>query len=171
MALSTKTRVPIKTKDYTIKVIRKKKININFWSSLNKDDDLYYSSVMKYKNRDKHCIYSFFNETASKNCLSFLEQYYKIYNKYPELYGQQFQKYNDTMEVYIEDETLENMRYRCLLNNIGLVGISSFEYIFLEKFLDKKNIFDISINAVDLLENEEIDVITHIDHLNYLLDF
>jgi hypothetical protein len=50
------------------------------------------------------------------------------------------------------------------------MGISSFEYTFYEKYLSQKNVFNISMSAIDLLENESISQIEHIDNLNYLLD-
>jgi hypothetical protein len=63
------------------------------------------------------------------------------------------------------------MKYRCLVNNIGLIGISSFEYTFYDQELNKKNIFDLNISSIDLLSEEKQENNKVIENLNELLDF
>ena len=66
---------------------------------------------------------------------------------------------------------MEGLKKRCLLNGIGLIGISEFEYNFVETFVGAKNIFNLNLSAVDLLQNEECKNFEYIDNLNYLLQF
>jgi hypothetical protein len=147
-------------------VIRKKPfLKQSSWWSLEKENDRYYSSILN----DKRHIYSFLDSGSSKNCLSFLQKYKQVNNRYPEL-NCLLSKEEEQGEIYIEQETIYALRTRCLLNNIGLIGISSFEYTFYEKYLSQKNVFNISMSAIDLLENESVLPIEHIDNLNYLLD-
>jgi hypothetical protein len=45
------------------------------------------------------------------------------------------------------------------------------DYTFIDSFLGQKNVFNLSISAIDLLEDISLDNSEHIEHLNYLLDF
>jgi hypothetical protein len=146
-------------------ILKRKNGNISSWWSPEKENDKYYSSVLD----DKRHIYSFLELKSARNCLSFLQKYKQVNNTYPELHSLLLKKEEDD-EIYTQQETIYSLTTRCLLNNIGLMGISSFEYTFYEKYLSQKNVFNISMSAIDLLENESISQIEHIDNLNYLLD-
>jgi hypothetical protein len=153
-------------KPNVLHVIRKRvNLDVSSWWSSEKENDKYYSSILN----DKRYIYSFFDLQSSKNCLSFLQKYKQVNNTYPELHSL-LKRDDEPGEIYIDTETIYALTTRSLLNNIGLIGISSFDYTFYEKYLSKKNVFNISISAVDLLENESISETEHIDNLNYLLD-
>jgi hypothetical protein len=158
----------VKTKPVpsVLKVIRKHKNDYSWWS-VRTNNDLYYSSIIN----EKHCIYSFLDETASKNCLSFLQKYHKINNKYPDLYNNDLKNLIDRDTIYISSESTVSMKRRCLVNNIGLIGITSFEYTFYEKDPYKKNIFDLSISSIDLLYEEKEEFYEVIENLNELLEF
>ena len=130
--------------------------------------ELYYSRMIN----DKQCIFSFLNVESSKNCLSFLEKYKKIHKKYPcpEQYKNTSPLENE-FACYIDNKPIAVLKNRCLLNNIGLIGINYFDYTFYDNFAGEKNVFNVNISSVDLLTNEKITVEDQIDQLNYLLDF
>jgi len=165
---NTKTELP-----KIIKVIRKKEIfNDSIWWSPKHGKDKFYSSIIN----EKQYIYSFLSATAANKCHSFLKKYKEINGKYPDLNGSQSKLKlskveDDNFIIYIDEEFLEGLKQRCLLNGVGLIGVSNFEYTFIESLLNKKNVFNLSISAVDLLENENINCDKQIDNLNYLLDF
>ena len=75
------------------------------------------------------------------------------------------------ISIYIDYEPTDALIQRCLINGVGLIGISEFEYNFVETFVGAKNIFNLKVSAVDLLENEECKLFEYIDNLNYLLEF
>jgi hypothetical protein len=164
-------------KPKTIKVIRKKEklyskngitTYVPSWWSPKYGHDKYYSSILD----DKQYIYSFLDTTSSENCLSFLLKHKEIYNRYPDLHSSElFRNNEDCDPIYIDTENYSLMAQRCLINNISLIGISNFEYTFYERYLDKKNVFNVNISAVDLLENQILDTTEQVENLNYLLDF
>jgi hypothetical protein len=69
------------------------------------------------------------------------------------------------------DEKLFTLKKKCLINGVGLIGISHFDYNFIDSFFKQKNVFNLSISAVDLLDDISIGKAEQVDHLNYLLDF
>ena len=103
--------------------------------------------------------------------ITFLQKYHKINNKYPDLYNTDLKKIIDKDSIYIDSESTISMKRRCLVNNIGLIGITSFEYTFYDKDPYKKNIFDLSISSIDLLYEEKEQFYEVIENLNELLDF
>jgi len=153
-----------------VKVIRQRYLNEsskNWWDIENNN---YYSSLLY----DKHCIYSFLTHHSAENCLNFLEEYKKKNKFYPGLNPySKLNKINNTTDtsIYIDYERTDALKQRCLINGVGLIGISEFEYNFVKSFVSAKNIFNLHLSAVDLLENEECEIIEHIDNLNYLLEF
>jgi len=155
-----------------VKVIRKKQNNFpeTPWWSPTHDSDRYYSSMLN----DKQYIYSFLTPSSALNCFNFLKKFKEINKRYPDLSDGTKIRVKDTMQnnfdIYMHDETIWAIKDKCLTNNIGLVGITYFDYTFVESFLGQKNVFNLSISAVDLLENETIDKEKQIEHFNYLLD-
>jgi hypothetical protein len=147
----------------TIKVIKSTKKNNNKINSIK-----YYSSLL---NENKQYIYSFTCNEACNRCFQFLKSYKNHYNRYPDLaINSKIKKIKseDNVDIYIGYEILDEFKERCLINNIGLLGINNFEYTYVDNLLNTKNIFDLSISAVDLLENEEIDEQLIINNLNVL---
>ena len=57
-----------------------------------------------------------------------------------------------------------------MLNNIGLLAINEFDYTFVDFFLGRRNVFNLSMSAVDLLEDEKINRAKQVEHYNYLLE-
>lgn len=143
-------------------VIRKKKIPYLSWWANN--SDTYYSSMLD----DNRSIYAFFDNKSATTCLSFINQYKSINNKYP---GESSEGIDDPGELYIETDTVFFLQNKCLLNCLGLTGIKSFDYTYCKTFLDKQNVFNLTVSGIDLLEDHELDYNTQIDHLNYLLEF
>ena len=145
-----------------IKVI-KEKHKASWWKP-QPGHDKFYSSMLD----DKQYIYSFLDSEAAVNCCSFLEKYREVHKRYPTLLESKTVKYNNDpsdYSIYLEDETLESLKIKCLLNGIGLMGITSFKYTCLN------NSFDLNISSINLLESEEVSISEQIDNLNYLLDF
>jgi hypothetical protein len=145
-----------------VKVIRKKDIvKTSIWTIPEPGRDKFYSSILD----DRQYIYSFLNSRSSKNCYTFLKKYKEVNGFYPDLRKNTLKKIDENFIIYIDDEFYEGLKQRCLLNGVGLIGISNFEYTFSE------NIFNLHMSAVDLLKNENINCDQQIDNLNYLLDF
>ena len=162
--LTAKGKLPAK-----VYIIRKKHIvqNYTYWTKPEIEQDTYFSNILE----EKHYVYSFLNPNAVHRCYAFLKKFKEIKGTYPDLYdGLTFNKEKEG-DIYIETDTLYALKYRCLLNNIGLMGLTTFDYTYCETFLGKKDVFNLTISGIDLLEDEKLDYPTQIDHLNYLLDF
>jgi len=166
--LTSKVNIPPK-----VYFIRQKYVaqNYTYWTKSENVPDTYYSNVLE----ERHFIYSFLNKNAVHNCYAFLKKFKEVKGSYPDLYDNNsminLQKAKLNSEIYIDTDTLYSVKYRCLLNNIGLFGITDFDYDYLGTFLNQKDVFNLSVSGIDLLEGEELDYPTKIDHLNYLLDF
>ena len=106
-------------KPQTIKLIKQK----SWWEY---DKEKYYSGMF----RDKHCIYSFFDNSHAENCMRHLN--------------------NDS---FISTEPFESIKNRCLVNGIGLIGITYFGN---------------KISAVDLLEHEKVEIHKVLNNLEIL---
>jgi hypothetical protein len=156
----------------SVKVIRQKELNpeVTNWWSPERAIDKYYSGILN----EKQCVYSFTSQLQADKCKKFLLDYKNINKKYPDLYVSKTlkQAFDDShFDIYVEDESLFLMKRRCLLNNIGLIGITRFDYTFDEIKDNLKNVFTLSISAVDLLENDNFaHKEEYVDNLNFLLD-
>lgn len=150
-----------------VKVIKTHKNNSSSWWSNDPNTDLYYSSLLN----DKHYIYSFLNEESAQNCIRFLNKYKQINNNYPNISMKDklIKNRTDDFEIYIQDESFYSIKYNCMVNSANLAGILYFDYTFVDSFLGKKNVFNLSVSSVDLLENEEYNQHRQITHFNYLL--
>jgi hypothetical protein len=150
----------LKTNGNVVYVIRKKNIpHVSWWRN---NSDKYYSSVLN----DKRSIYAFFDNRSATNCLSFINKYKLINNRYP---SDSLDQNDEPGPLYIETDTIFYLQNSCFLNGIGLTGIKTFEYTYCKTFLDKQNVFNLTVSGLDLLEDHLIDYNTQIDHLNYLL--
>jgi hypothetical protein len=151
-----------------IRIIKQRKNHErSIWCSPGSVDKIYSSMF-----NDKQYIYSFLTPESSKNCFQFLKKYKEVNGHYPDLHGKKYLKdVSDDVSIYIDDENLNVLKKKCLLNNVGLVGISDFSYSYIDSLFGKKNVFNLSISAVDLLDDENVDTDEQIEHLNYLLDF
>jgi hypothetical protein len=161
----TKQKIP-----QYVNVIKQKKIRQHqtSWNSPEHVDKLYSSRI-----NEKVYMYSFLNLETAKKCFEFLKKYKEVNGYYPDLHGKHIKRVKEPIEnyIYIDDENLINLKKSCLLNGVGLIGISNFEYTFIDSLFGQKNIFNLNISAIDLLEHNTLDNSEHIEHLNYLLDF
>ena len=152
-----------------VKVVKQRPVRgqRSIWCSPEYSDKIYSSMF-----NEKQFIYSFLSVESSKRCFQFLKKYNEVNGHYPDLHGKKIIKDNSgETTIYIDDECLFTLKKKCSLNGIGLIGISHFDYTFIDSFLGQKNVFNLSISAIDLLEDVSLDNSEHIEHLNYLLDF
>ena len=166
--LSKRTSIKIPN---VLHVIRKKnrlKSVETYWSNKEIDKDTYYSNVLE----DKLYLYAFLNDRSAQRCYSFLKKYNVINGRYPSTNDRDNpSNFDENNEIYIDTDTCHSLSYKGLLNNIGVMGITTFEYTYCETFLEKKNVFNLTVSGIDLLEDETIDSTTQVNHLNYLLRF
>ena len=153
----------------TTNVIRKKNLirtQKAWWSPVTKEDT-YYSSFID----DTHYIYSFNNLKSAERCFEFVKDYYSQYNRYPDLYDSTNIRQNmyDNDDIFINEEGLESLKYRCMVNNANLLGIDVFDYEFSGSFSKYRKVFSIDISGVDLLENEEFKKERQVKHFEYLI--
>ena len=153
-----------------IKVIRQRKTNLltNWWNSSN-DADTFYSSILN----EKHYVCCFYDHENAEKCTEFLKKYKELNNRYPDLHGNKkaLHYIEQNEELYIDEQTLHFMKSKCVLNNIGLIAITDFDYTYIDLELGRRDIFDVRLSTVDLLDSELLGKDKYIDHLNYLLDF
>jgi hypothetical protein len=156
-----------------VNVIKKKEFlhpQKNWWKIGNPNitDDKYYSSILE----DKHYLYAFTKLSAAERCYEFLNYYRTKNNKYPDLYGENNSDLYEVEpeDIYIESDTAHSLKHRCMVNNIGLLGINEFDYTCLDYYLGKRNVFNLTFSAVDLLEDEVVDYKKQIQHYNNLFE-
>jgi len=122
----------------------------------------YYSSILG----NKHYIYSFQDKKDAMKCMDFLNSHKNLFFKYPSLLKDTVEtnnKYSINSDIYLEQEDLLIVKNMCLVNNIGLINITNFDYTFVLK----KKCFDVNISGTDLLVDEKIpDFKDYIDNLN-----
>ena len=154
-----------------LRVIKKKDPEPSPWWSPYINRDTYYSGVFN----DQQYIYSFFNEHSAERCISFLKHYKKIHGHYPtltksSLHVKRMSNYL-LCNIQSEEETVFSLKERCLTNGIGLIGIVNFDYSFIDSFFGSKNVFNLHLSAINLLEDSEPDLEKQVDNLNFILDF
>jgi len=129
----------------------------------------YYSSLL---GGDKQYIYSFTSKNLSNKCYDFLKSYKLRYNRYPDLnVNSKMKKISNDIDISIEIEILNDFKGYCLINNVGLISIDKFDYTFIDNISKRKDIYNLSISAIDLLENEEVskkDYINNLELIYYL---
>lgn len=158
-----------------ITVIRKRQLTKpqKSWWVQGPHQDRYYSSyILK-----KHYIYSFKNPEVAKKCVKFLNEYKFKYNRYPDLSNDnnKISTNNDEdSEIYIDSDIQMSLKYRCSVNNIGLMYIEHFDYKFSKEspysILGGNNYYNLDISGVDLLEDDIFNNKRQIEHYEYLLD-
>ena len=150
-------------KPNVLKLIKQQNQLHESWWEENPAMDHYYSGMFE----NKHYIYSFLDIKHANTCQEFLEKHKKLYGRYPCVLDNKPLKFcNNELPIFIEDETLESMKHRCLLNGIGLLGINHFSYTFIDSYFSQKNIFALSISAVDLLKDHDLGITDKIRHLD-----
>ena len=139
-------------------------------------EDNYYSSYLD----NKHYIYSFKNNEAATKCTKFLNEYKFRYNKYPDLVDENYissdmnnsTNNDDINDIYIDMDILSSIKYRCIVNNIGLLCIEHFDYQFIKSSfgLGKGKFYNLDISGIDMMEDEELDLERQIRHYDDLLN-
>ena len=85
----------------------------------------YYSDVLG----DTHCVYGFLNRDSALNCREFLVRYRMQHKRYPFIGQVKVTRYTGTDDsVLLEERTLEDMKNKCVLNGVHLIGIHTFDY-------------------------------------------
>ena len=127
-----------------IKTVKKTNYAKNSWW-LNSD---YYSLNFN----EKQYICTFLTRGSADNCIYLLKKAYKE-------------------EFHVDEEPLHLMKKRCMLNNIGLIGITDFNYTHTYGIFQTNNVFILNISCIDLLADQKLDIDEYVDNLNFLLDF
>jgi len=148
MGMMKKVTIPDKV---SVLSIKKEKIDTP-GTSIGKN---YYSSFID----NKQHIYSFLNKETANACVSFLTEFKTMYNNWPVineeneimisnrlLGGYKHEKLDEY--IVINEEEIENMQSYCLFNNLGLLGVTFFDYTF------KKSKIDLYISACSLLPED-----------------
>ena len=115
---------------------------------------------------NKTTMYSFMDLQSATNCKSFLTNYKKFYGNYPgknakemEWNGTERTEWNEQLEV--EEDTIGNLQNTCLLLNIGLLGITQFNYSFNNKQCN------VELQAVDLI-TDDLEKFKETDDFRYI---
>ena len=135
-----------------VKVLTKK--NKSWWT----EKPMYYSTFYK----EKQHVYSFLNDHAANKCIDFLKAYRNFHKVYPDINGTK-ENLHSNFDISQQEEYLPGLKHTCLLNNVGLLGVTHFEYSFPD------NSFNVEIHTVDLLQYEVLEDYDYIDNLDYLL--
>jgi hypothetical protein len=121
----------------------------------------YYSDVLE----GTHCMYGFMNRNSALKCREFLLQYRNRHQRYPcigQSKGFNFVGGCDT--VVLEEERIENMKNKCVLNGVHLIGIHTFEYSMNETE-------EVRLSGAILTEGAEVPQTVLRDNLEYLLEY
>ena len=113
-------------------------------------DRNYYSAFM---NERQH-VYSFVNVDSAKRCSRFLSEFKEKYDVFPMLNDLKsivpIKKIKDDIdEIYIQQVETEELQSKCLTFNIGLIGVTAFDY---KIEVDK---ITVDFEAADLLPDDK----------------
>jgi hypothetical protein len=90
-----------------------------------KNSTNYYSDILD----NTHCMYGFLNKSSALKCRQFLVLYHMKYKRYPSMGREYVLKYIGSNDpILLEEEPLEDMKIKCVLNGVHLVGIHTFDY-------------------------------------------
>jgi hypothetical protein len=90
-----------------------------------KNSTRYYSDILD----NTHCMYGFMNKSSALKCRQFLVSYHVKYKRYPSMGREYALKYIGSNEpILLEEEPIEDMKNKCVLNGVHLVGIHTFDY-------------------------------------------
>lgn len=117
----------------------------------------YYSEILE----NKHCVYGFMNKTSALNCKDFLLSYKKTHSVYPAVDRARLLKFKGTLNpICIEYDYIEDMKNKCVLNGLHLVGIHTFEY---------KTLHEVQVKLVHLTDGLSAPSVFVRDNLEHLL--
>jgi len=119
----------------------------------------YYSDILD----DTHCVYGFLHRDTASQCREFLIRYKIKHKRYPFI-GQKGVKYVGAEDsVILEDNILEEMKTKCILNGVHLIGIHTFEYEF--------NSEEVRLSGAILTEGEQVPQEFIRNNLEYILEY
>ena len=119
----------------------------------------YYSDVLG----DNHCVYGFLNRDSALKCREFLVRYRVKHMRYPFIGQAHVTKYTGIDEtVLLEENILEDMKNKCVLNGVHLIGIHTFDYQSTE---------EVRLSGTILTEDYEADQDYIKENLEYLITF
>jgi len=111
---------------------------------------------------NEQVLYSFINEISANNCMKFLNVYKNIHGKYPENDNSSIQFSNEI--ITLEEETIGSLQNTCLLLNIGLLGITDFNYSF------NRGLVNVDFKAANLI-TEDLEELKQSEQFNYVKKF
>jgi hypothetical protein len=111
---------------------------------------------------NEQVMYSFINEISANNCKQFLKVYKDIHGKYPDNNNSSVQFSNEI--ITIEEETIGSLQNTCLLLNIGLLGITDFNYSF------NRGLVNVDFKAANLI-TEDLEELKQSEQFNYVKNF
>ena len=111
---------------------------------------------------NEQVLYSFINEISANNCMKFLNVYKNIHGKYPENDNSSIQFSNEI--ITLEEETIGSLQNTCLLLNIGLLGITDFNYSF------NRGLVKVDFKAANLI-TEDLEELKQSEQFNYVKNF
>jgi hypothetical protein len=111
---------------------------------------------------NEQVLYSFINEISANNCMKFLNVYKNIHGKYPENDNSSIQFSNEI--ITLEEETIGSLQNTCLLLNIGLLGITDFNYSF------NRGLVNVEFKAANLI-TEDLEELKQSEQFNYVKNF
>ena len=111
---------------------------------------------------NEQVLYSFINEISANNCMKFLNVYKNIHGKYPENDNSSIQFSNEI--ITLEEETIGSLQNTCLLLNIGLLGITDFNYSF------NRGLVNVDFKAANLI-TEDLEELKQSEQFNYVKNF
>jgi len=121
----------------------------------------YYSDILD----GPHCVYGFLTRESALKCMEFLVQYKTKYKRYPYIGQARKTKYSGTADhVLLEEDYLEDMKNKCVLNGVHLIGIHTFDYSF--QFTDEVKLSGSILTQEYKVEQEYIK-----ENLEYLFTF
>ncbi len=121
----------------------------------------YYSDVLD----DTHCMYGFMNRQSALRCREFLVRYREKYDRYPFIGQSKGIKFAGACHaVALEEEPIETMKNKCVLNGVHLIGIHTFEYSFHETE-------EVRLSGAILTEGTEVSHDVLCNNLEYLLEY
>ena len=101
----------------------------------------YYTSTIN----DNRTMFSFMNTRSASRCKNFLVQYSQVYGKFP---GSNCIPIKLDNVLSIHDIDIKRAQNTCLLLNLGLIGITEFDYTF------DKHHYDVKFRSENLMTDE-----------------
>jgi len=118
----------------------------------------YYSEILD----THHCVYGFLKRTSALTCREFLVRYRMKHNQYPTIGQAVLADYRGVDDsIVIEEGILEDMKTKCVLNGLHLIGIHTFEFSLAD---------DVKLSGTILTEDETVSKEDVRDNLEYILE-